>query len=291
MMILMLALLLDEKPQMSTQWRYRLGTTEATVTLGEPKEIDVFLRGRSTGRELKGMPRETYVIETDCGYLFVSSSAILADLRWGGDDRWSFRRAGGKREPFDVDCRRVGEEKLGPYVCRKFTIDGKGWWFARGIGILKAEFEDETWELASPKFPVGRGAKWTYRGGASWTIGERKPHGIEISGSPWFLVEFEGGFRFVEERRIGIAAVPAFVTVAEFRWSGDSWTFETAGGCLRSSVEVRRVGSEKLAVPAGTFECAKFRIGKELWWFAPGVGLVRRQACELQWELVSFEPK
>ena len=146
-------------------------------------------------------------------------------------------------------------------------------------------------------FPLEAGRTWPYRMEGSkdevvWKVGEKRQIVIDPvagGGNPmaWviegdlagtiFVVEKERGVVLAMERRIGFAATPAIVPVAEFRWEDESWEFQTADGCILHAVSCSRKGTESVTVPAGEFECLRLEIGDvATYWLARGVGVVRR---------------
>ncbi|MBI4617395.1 MAG: hypothetical protein HY720_27540 [Planctomycetes bacterium] len=150
----------------------------------------------------------------------------------------------------------------------------------------------------APFFPLQVGRSWTYSVEGTdervtarlgertrivlWHLTDGGESAVEawplagFPGTETYVVEREGGVVLAAERSIGFAGEPAIVPVAEFRWEGDSWKFESAEGCLVGPVECKRVGVERITVPRGEFECLRIEVGTDqTFWLARGEGIVR----------------
>lgn len=107
-----------------------------------------------------------------------------------------------------------------------------------------------------------------------------------------YIIALKDGIRIVAKRHIGIAGTPEILPVAEYRWGGKAnWSFRSMSGCIAFAVKGNRTKTEKVKVPAGTFECVKISNNTETVWLARGVGIVKRTVTvaktTVTWELTS----
>lgn len=146
-----------------------------------------------------------------------------------------------------------------------------------------------TWAGSESWMPLRAGAEWTY------AVKGEKPGVLKmrVSGPMkngcWPLAVGDGqmqarlnenGVQLLAETRVGVAARPAMVTVADLRWNGaETWQAQSASGCMVFTIEGRRGATETVEVPAGRFECVKITnkgMVTDTWWLARGVGVVKR---------------
>jgi hypothetical protein len=87
-------------------WTYSVDGKERKIVLGHPEEIQVAGQGKVRALPLEGFEdRPAYLLVTEDGVKIVGSRRIgfaavetlvlIADLRWAGDEKWSFSSRSG----------------------------------------------------------------------------------------------------------------------------------------------------------------------------------------------------